>query len=86
MKKIEKCMIAALQSRSFWKEGNTMVHPSGDVYLFGNQIARVTGGEVRVNTYTLSHYPTNTTISRLRALGVDVCRKAGRAYLDGQPL
>ena len=86
MKKIEQRMVEAVNTHAFWKEGNTMVHPSGDVYLHGNQLARVSGGEVKVNVYTLVLWPTNTTISRLRALGVNVSHKAGCVYLNDQPL
>lgn len=86
MRKIEQRMVEAINAHDFWKEGNTMVHPSGDVYLHGNHIAHVVDGAAEVNTYTLARWPTNTTLSRLRALKVDVSRKAGRVYLAGQPL
>jgi hypothetical protein len=38
---------------------------------------------VVVNEKTLSNWSTNTTKSRLRALGVDVYTKAGTVYLNG---
>jgi hypothetical protein len=41
---------------------------------------------VEVNTRTLSDYPTRTTMSRLRALGVDVCTRKGRVILDGNDI
>ena len=84
MRKIEQAMVKAIHSVSFWKCGNTEVHPSGDVYLHGNHIASVAeDGSIKVNTYTLSKWPTPTTKSRLRALGVNVTTKNGVTYLDG---
>lgn len=80
-------MLNAIHTQSFWKSGNTEVHPSGDVYLHGNHIAKVAeDGIVSVNVYTLGKWPTNTTKSRLRALGANITTKAGITYLDGQPV
>ena len=56
-----------------------------DVFLHGNHIARVLlVRRVVVNWRTLSDYPTRTTMSRLRALGVDVYARKGAVMLDGQ--
>ena len=62
-----------------------------DVYLHGNLIATVyhpstSGQYVSVDLKTLRAYPTRTTMSRLRALGIDVCTRKGEAYLHGYPL
>jgi len=39
-----------------------------------------------VNETTLKNYPTNTTKSRLRALGVPVSTKQGVIYLYGKAI
>ena len=92
MRKIEIEMLAAVRARADWASGNTMVvhHHAPDgaavarVYLHGNHIADVPkGGPVVVNIETLRRWPTNTTISRLRALGVDVRVKGRVPYIDG---
>ncbi len=77
------------------------VHVSGEtkaddfevmtVHLHGNEIAAVfragTPEEwVAVDVGTLRHYPTRTTMSRLRALGVDVCTRKGRVMLNGNDI
>lgn len=61
------------------------------VYLHGNPIATVyhpsTSEEhVVVNAWVLRAWPTPTTMSRLRALGVDVCTRKGEIYLNGVQL
>jgi len=62
-----------------------------DIFLHGNSLASVyhpaTSEEyVSVDLKTLRAYPTRTTMSRLRALGVDVCTRKGEVYLHGLPL
>ena len=62
-----------------------------NVYLHGNEIASVfrpgTPDEwVCVNVGTLRDYPTRTTMSRLRALGADVCTRKGRVMLNGNDI
>ena len=87
MRKIEQEMVKAIHNVSFWKCGNTEVHPSGDVYLHGNHVASIEkDGKIKVNLYTLAKWPTATTKSRLRALGVNVTTKQGIVYLDGQAI
>ena len=66
--------------------GHSLDIPSALVYLHGNHIATVTQGSVRVNIDTLRKYPTVTTKSRLRALGVNVCTKKGITYLYGEAI
>lgn len=63
------------------------------VRLHGNHIATVivpNPGQHRVLTYvdyeTLREYPTVTTKSRLRALGVNVYTKAYTTYVDDEPI
>ena len=84
MRKIEQDMLQAINDRRPWSQNNTTViqHPSyAEIYLHGNLIATVTythhNGHfniVNVHTDTLRQYPTRTTKSRLRALGVRVAK------------
>lgn len=87
MRQIEKKMIDAIkQGRNFTLD-NTHVKIDANtahVFLHGNHIASVTHGNVRVNVNTLRLFPTPTTKSRLRALGVDVYTKKGITYLNGE--
>jgi hypothetical protein len=91
MRLIEKQMIAAIGARKAWRNNNTSVSLHVDargflvpnVFLHNNHIATVENGVLKVNTYTLSKWPTPTTKSRLRALGADVTTKRGVTYLDG---
>ena len=89
MRKIELMMNRAIQNSENWSCANTMVtsHNNGmsEVFLHGHHIARVWrfGDEVTVNTETLMKWPTRTTMSRLRALGADVCTRKGVVMLDG---
>ena len=89
MRKIEQAMTGAIALGINWASGNTTVTDSNregaqDVYLHGNHIATVfCDGSVMVNKETLAKYPTNTTNSRLRALGADVTTRKGITYLDG---
>lgn len=88
MRKIEQQMISAIHSQKRWAMDNTIVSPIDDtnvaVYLHGHEIAIVNtyNGFVMTNTDTLRHYPTRTTKSRLRALGVDVATRKGITYLN----
>ena len=81
-------MIAAINSRKSWHGGNTTVSNIDDVnsavYLHGNHIADVNSrnGLVMVNQYTLARWSTNTTKSRLRALGANVSTRKGVTYLN----
>jgi hypothetical protein len=92
MRKIEKQMVAAIQNRATWRLDNTSISPIDDVnsavYLHGHEIALVNqrSGLIMVNENTLKAYPTNTTKSRLRALGVDVATRKGVTYLYGKPV
>lgn len=84
MRKIEEAMCAAVKERRNWQSGNTRVQVKDGgnwvkVYLWDNLIyteCREDGAK----RFTLAGWNTNTTRSRLRALGVDVCQKDYRAY------
>ena len=87
MRKIEEQMLKAVETATNWAGSNTIVTyddttGTSAVYLHGNHIADVTEGRVVVNVDTLKDYPTNTTKSRLRALGADVYTRAGIVYLE----
>lgn len=90
MRKIEKEMLAAIGTGANFTKDNTTVaitDVSAEVYLFDNHIATVSrGGTVNVNTNTLLDYPTRTTLSRLRALGVNVYIRKGKVYLNDELL
>lgn len=85
MRLIEKEMLNAINNGNNWSKDNTqVVHINGiaQVYLHGHHIASVYG-DVDVNTKTLASWPTNTTKSRLRALGVNVYTRNYVTYVDG---
>lgn len=94
MRKIEQEMVAAVRAGRVWAKDNTKVwvtHESdgsfkADVWLHGNHIADYFSSSLvlKVNEYTLSRWPTNTTKSRLRALGANVTTKKGVTYLNGK--
>ncbi len=98
MRLIEKQMNEAVDNMQPWAKDNTQVTiASGDwstwahVYLHGHNIATVermrSGARVfSINYKTLKKWPTRTTMSRLRALGVNVCTRRGDIYLDGEKL
>jgi hypothetical protein len=92
MRKIEQLMNNAIHSQKRWALQNTIVSPIDDVnvavYLHGHEIAIVNtyNGFVMTNIDTLRRYPTNTTKSRLRALGVSVSTRKGVTYLDGKAI
>jgi hypothetical protein len=92
MRKIEKQMNDAIYTQKRWALQNTIVSPIDDVnvavYLHGHEIAIVNtyNGFTMTNIDTLRRYPTNTTKSRLRALGVDVATRKGVTYLDGKAI
>jgi hypothetical protein len=94
MRKIEKEMYSAIVNGYNWSKGNTKVMTDSDttgsayVYLHGNHIATVRFcmgmmTDVEVNKETLAKWPTPTTKSRLRALGVNVTTKNDVTYLNG---
>lgn len=89
MRVIEKKMLNAIEQGRNFTLDNTHVKIDANtahVFLHGNHVASVTHGNVRVNIDTLRRYPTPTTKSRLRALGVDVYTKKGITYLYGEAI
>ena len=70
MRKIEQQMVAALNQGRDWKSGNTTVNKGGQVFLYGNKIAFREEGVMRRDEATFRRWPTATTKSRLRALGL----------------
>ena len=95
MRVIEKEMLEAIKHGRDWSKDNTRVEIDAgyrtyfaDVYLHGNHIAEVicrigSRDRVKPNIETLRNYPTRTTLSRLRVLGVDVRIRKGKVILDG---
>ena len=91
MRVIEKQMLSAIMDWKYFNKDNTMVktyNGYSDIYLHGHHIAEYDNStnKVKVNVDTLRNWPTNTTKSRLRALGVNVTTKKGVTYLDNQPI
>ena len=95
MRKIEKDMNHAIAAGlRTWKSGNTSVETASNdcrrVYLHGHHIATVyptAGGfGVKANKETLRNWPTATTKSRLRALGVNVHTRAHVTYLNDEAI
>jgi hypothetical protein len=91
MRKLEKLMVQMVQGKNTGHCGsNTVVKydnvlNTSCVRLHSNHIATYdhTNAILLVNRETLAKYPTNTTKSRLRALGANVKTKQGKTYLDG---
>ena len=98
MRKIEQQMIDAIENKKQFHLGNTRVEylPEVDtsmqsriehckIYLHGNHIATYAYGRDRyyMNKNTLLQWPTNTTKSRLNALGFKVAFKQGKILIDG---
>ena len=96
MRKIEKQMIQAILDRTNWKGANTEVKHSvnsvinyADIYLHRHHIATVTPDTFRyapfgkANEKTFMEWPTATTRSRLRALGVNASIREGHACIEG---
>ena len=96
MRVIEREMLEAIKHGRNWSKDNTRVETDSgyrsyvaDVYLHGHHIAEIycrmgCGDVVIPNVDTLLQWPTRTTMSRLRALGVDVCTRKGDVYLNGE--
>jgi hypothetical protein len=98
MRKIEQQMLNAIHAKTEkWISDNTAVfyisanesgNPHGsrsEIYLHGNLIAEYwhdAGTPLEVDTVTLARWSTNTTKSRLRALGANVSTRKGVTYLN----
>ena len=98
MRKIEQQMLEAIRSRKDWTSGNTRVdsffvqsekngkRSGSNIHLHGNHIATQFEDQAAVpNRATFRQWPTTTTRSRLRALGIDASIRKGVAYIAGQP-
>jgi hypothetical protein len=89
MRKIEAEMLQAVALKKDWSKANTEVlrgfgGVNMNIFLHGHHIATTDDwGGVEPNLQTLRAYPSRTTLSRLWALGVDVCRRKGRIILNG---
>lgn len=89
MRKIEKAMCAAVESRTNWAENNTRVEVKDggskvSVYLHGNKIYSESSEGWRM--FSLAGWDTTTTRSRLNALGIRVYRRKGVLYYDGHEI
>lgn len=95
MRRIEHEMVDALIANvSYWHKSNTTIKRYGRehyIYLHDNHIATVLSymsaplrHRVIANTETLALWPTATTKSRLRALGVNVHTRKGKTYINDE--
>jgi len=83
MRKISQEASQAFEWGNDYKNANTEVKNNGELYLYGNEIARHEGSGVIA--ITLAGWNTSTTRERLNALqGVKVSTKKGQAYLNGK--
>ena len=88
MRKIETEMLAALHNgRAYQSKNTTVTAPDrtgrAQVHLHGNHIADWRNGQAVPNLGTLARWPTVTTKSRLRALGVPIEQRRGCIYING---
>ena len=89
MRRIEYQMLEAIKAHRTFSNGNTNVTIDANtahVFLHGNHIASVVNDNVMVNIDTLRAYPTVTTKSRLRALGVNVYTENFITYINGEAI
>lgn len=98
MRKIEKEMLQAIQNGESFSGRNTVVtnpvnvHGWQIVTLHGNIIAACRIGiedgrlQTQVDKPTFRRWPTRTTVSRLRALGIDASIRKGVACINGEPV
>lgn len=101
MRKIEQQMLSAIRTRTDWHGPNTAVHylpasetgnpfgPRSEIFLHGNHIASVWHNSPDVaetNRATFARWPTRTTVSRLRALGIDAAIRKGKPTINGKEI
>ena len=93
MRKIEQLMVAAIKNKKDFHLDNTTViidtvNDKANVFLHNNHIGEYVYGQdcFMVNKSTLEQWPSNTTKSRLRALGCNVYTKKGVTYLNDEPI
>ena len=89
MRLIEKQMVEAIATKVAWSKDNTEVmyytsHDLSHIRLHGHHIAFYdhAKGTLVPNLDTLATWPTVTTKSRLRALGVNVYTRKGITYVN----
>ena len=89
MRLIEQEMLQAINDKVIWTKDNTEVtyytsHNLSHIRLHGHHIAVYDHSNLKVmpNLYTLAAWPTRTTKSRLRALGVNVYTRKGITYVN----
>ena len=86
MRKIEQQLNKAIRARKGFKLDNTRLEWAdglGLVYLHGHHIATIDSGQAVPIPATFSAWPTRTTASRLRALGVNATIRKGEPCIDG---
>lgn len=92
MSKIEQQMVQAVANNRAWAAGKTSVSRDAynpnmmDVWLHGNHIASIEIADGRIldswiNLKTLTEFPTNATLSCLRALGFRVRKAKGQVIV-----
>lgn len=93
MRKIEQNMRQAIREQRNWRKDNTRVHIVGDIAyikLHGHELAMYAypTRTLYLNLQTLNDWPTPTTRSRVRALGVPIYQRNWEQYIvrDGEPL
>jgi len=90
---IEEWLANKIEDKETGERDNTAVVYSREenvsgVFLHGHHLGNYLHDEgmFKVNRSTLEEHPSATTMSRLRAMGVNVYRKDNVLYLDGKPL
>lgn len=97
MRKIEQEMLNAVRSIRSWQGGNTTVFTAGGIItvcLHGNRIATSAGTDtgysgsptMKPDLDTFRKWPSRTTCSRLRALGIAASLKNGLPCIDGEAI
>ena len=89
MRKIEQQLNNAIKARKGFKLANTRLEWAdglGRVFLHGHHIATIDDGRAVPIPATFSAWPTRTTASRLRALGIGATIRKGEPCIDGQPV
>lgn len=87
-RQISKMATNAFYSAQNFTLSNTAVRNYDNyvgLYLWGNRIASYNKTDKRV-WFSLCGYNTQTTRERLRALGIDIRTKNGRAYYNGEQI
>ena len=89
MRLIEQQMNEAISHKNTWTKDNTEVtyytsHDLSHIRLHGHHIAVYDHAKLELipNLDTLATWPTRTTKSRLRALGVNVYTRKGITYVN----